>query len=169
MIFQRLCVFVSSKMQELAAEPRAVKEALDVLRVDAWVFEEDAGARPVSIEKAFLEEVKRADLYVGLFWRGYGDYTIEEFNYARSNGKDCLIYEKRADLNGQRDPRLQEFLDRLADVKEGLTIKWFYNLLQLSEAIKDDVARLLTQIYRENRAPRIEVPRINVDLSLAKK
>ncbi len=37
MIFQRLRVFVSSKMREL-------KVALDALRVDAWVFEEDSGA-----------------------------------------------------------------------------------------------------------------------------
>jgi len=57
MIFPRLRVFVSSKMQELAPERQAVKAALGELIVDAWVFEHDAGARPVSIEKVFLEEV----------------------------------------------------------------------------------------------------------------
>src|SRR5215831_12894519 len=164
MIFQRLRVFVSSKMQELAPERQAVKEALDALKVDAWVFEEDAGARPVSIQKAFLEEVKAADLYIGLFWKGYGDYTIEEYEYARKLGKDCLIYEKRADLNGQRDPRLQKFLDGVSDVKTGLTIKWFDDPLQLSEAIKDDVARWQARIIRERTTPRI-----NVTLTLAEK
>jgi hypothetical protein len=44
MIFQRLRVFVSSKMRELAPERQALKVALDALRVDAWVFEEDSGA-----------------------------------------------------------------------------------------------------------------------------
>ena len=52
MIFQRLRVIVSSKMQELAPERKALKAALDDLKVDAWVFEEDAGARPVPIEKS---------------------------------------------------------------------------------------------------------------------
>src|SRR5262247_3432496 len=163
MIFQRLRVFVSSKMQELATERQAVRAALDALKVDAWVFEQDAGARPVSIEKAFLEEVEAADLYIGLFWKGYGDYTIEEYEHARKLGKDCLIYEKRA-LNGQRDPRLQAFLDRIGNVERGLTIKWFDDPLQLSEAIKDDVAKWQAQIIRERRTPQI-----NLNLSLAEK
>src|SRR5262245_9521944 len=164
MIFQRLRVFVSSKMQELAPERQVLKAALDVLKVEAWVFEDDAGARPLSIEKAFLEEVEAADLYIGLFWKGYGDYTIEEYEHARKLGKDCLIYEKRAALNGQRDPRLQAFLDRLGNVETGLTIKWFDDPIQLSEAIKDDVAKWQARIIRERRTPQI-----NVNLSLAEK
>ena len=164
MIFPRLRVFVSSKMQELAPERQALKKALDDLKVDAWVFEQDAGARPESIQKAFLHEVEAADLYVGLFWKGYGDYTIEEYEHAQKLGKDCLIYEKRAALNGQRDPRLQAFLDRLGNVETGLTIKWFDDPLQLSEAIKDDVAKWQARIVRERRTSRI-----NVNLSLAEK
>src|SRR5262245_28090453 len=164
MIFQRLRVFVSSKMQELAPDRKALKAALDALKVDAWVFEEDAGARPVSIQKAFLEEVEAADLYIGLFWKGYGDYTIEEYKHARKLGKDCLIYEKRAALNGERDPRLQKFLDSVSDVKTGRTIKWFDDALQLTEAIKDDVARWQARTVRERHTPRI-----NVSLSLTEK
>jgi eukaryotic-like serine/threonine-protein kinase len=164
MIFQRLRVFVSSKMQELAPERQALKTALDTLKVDAWVFEQDAGARPESIQKAFLEEVEAADLYIGLFWKGYGEYTIEEYEHARKLGKDCLIYEKRAALNGQRDPRLQAFLDQLGNVETGLTIKWFEDAVQLNEAIKDDVARWQARKIRE-----LHKPRINVNLSLAEK
>src|SRR5262249_19732711 len=164
MIFQRLRVFISSKMQELAPERQAVKAALDAMKVDAWVFEQDAGARPVSIQQAFLQEGEAVDLYIGLFWKGYGDYTVEEYEHARELGKDCLIYEKRAALNGQRDPRLQAFLDRIGNVEKGLTIKWFNDPLQLSEAIKDDVAKWQAQIIRERHKPRI-----NVNISLAEK
>jgi eukaryotic-like serine/threonine-protein kinase len=155
MIFPRLRVFVSSKMQELAPERQALKLALDDLKVDAWVFEQDAGARPESIQKAFLDEVEAADLYVGLFWTGYGDYTIEEYEHARKLGKDCLIYEKRADLDGERDPRLQAFLDRVGNVETGLTIKWFNEPAELTEAIKNDIQRLQARIFRERRASRI--------------
>jgi hypothetical protein len=49
-----LRVFVSSSMQELAAERRLVKEALSELRIDTFVFEEDAGARETSIEQTFV-------------------------------------------------------------------------------------------------------------------
>ena len=163
-IFQHLRVFVSSKMQELAPERQALKAALDALKVDAWVFEQDAGARPESIQKAFLEEVEAADLYIGLFWKGYGDYTIEEYEHARKFGKDCLIYEKRSGLDGQRDPRLQAFLDRLGNVETGLTIKWFDDPTQLSKAIIDDIQRLQAEEFRQQ-----STPRINVTLSLADK
>jgi hypothetical protein len=155
MIFQRLRVFVSSRIQELAPERQAIRLALEELKVDAWVFEQDAGARPVSIEKAFLEEVQAADLYIGLFWKGYGAYTIEEYDHARQLGKDCLIYEKRAGLEEERDPRLQEFLDRVGNVETGLAIKRFDDPVELSEAIKDDVARWQARIVRQRSAPRI--------------
>jgi len=83
-------------MQELAPERQAIKAALNGLKVDAWVFEQDAGARAEPIQKAFLGEVEAADLYIGLFWKGYGEYSIEEYEHAQQLGKDCLIYEKRS-------------------------------------------------------------------------
>jgi Domain of unknown function (DUF4062) len=158
MIFQRLRVFVSSRMQELAPERQVVRAALDGLKVEAWVFEQDAGARPESIEKTFLEELEAADLYIGLFWKGYGDYTIQEYEYARERSKDRLVYEKRATLNADRDPRLQKFLDGLANVKEGVIIKWFDDPVELSEAIKEDVARWQARIVHKRYTPRINVP-----------
>jgi hypothetical protein len=45
------------------------------MRIESFVFEADAGARPQTIEETFLEEVEGADLYIGVFWRGYGRYT----------------------------------------------------------------------------------------------
>jgi Domain of unknown function (DUF4062) len=164
MIFQRLRVFVSSKMQELAAERRAVKAALEALKVDAWIFEEDAGARPESIEKAFLEEVETADLFVGLFWKGYGEYTREEYDYAKKLGKGCLIYERHSGLEDQRDPRLQSFLDQLGDVKSGLTVKWFNTTDELTEVVKEDIAKWQAHFIRQH-----QTPRVNFNLSLVEK
>ena len=107
MRYSRLRVFVSSKMQELASERRAIKTALDELEVDAWVFELDGGARPETIRQTYLKEVEAADLYIGLFWKGYGEDTIEEYEHAKNLNKDCLIFEKRADIEVQRDSRLR--------------------------------------------------------------
>jgi hypothetical protein len=161
-IYPRLRVFVSSKMEELAPERKAIKVALDTLQVDGWVFEEDAGARAESIQQSYLEEVEAADLYVGIYWKGYGDYTNEEYEHADKLGKDCLIYEKRTDLE-QRDPKLQSFLDRLGQVETGRTIKYFKTPEELGEVIQQDVAHWQTRKVRERQAP------INVSLSLAEK
>src|SRR5215831_16392570 len=160
-IYERLQVFVSSKMEELGPERQAIKTALNNLKVDGSVFEEDAGARPETIRQTSLEEVEAADLYVGVFWKGYGDYTIEEYEHAHKLGKDCLIYEKRCDLEN-RDPRLQSFLDRTGQVETGHTPRWFETPEELAEIIQQDVQRWQARKVRERYKPQI-----NVNLSLA--
>jgi hypothetical protein len=72
-------------------DERVRKRALADRDIDVFVFELDAGARSQSIQQTFLDEVEHADLYIGLFWKGYGQYTIEEFEHAQMLGIDCLI------------------------------------------------------------------------------
>lgn len=151
MIYERLRVFVSSRMQELEPERAAIKAALNELHIDGWVFEEDAGARAQGIQQTYRQELDGADLYIGLFWRDYGDYTIDEFNYATERNKDRLIYEKRSGLDGKRDPKLQAFLDRIGKVETGLTVRWFDTPEELHEGVKQDAARWQTQKVRALR------------------
>ena len=98
-------------MGELKAERKIVKDELDKLRLLAWVYEDDAGAQPRSPEETYREEIRKSDLLIGLFWRGYGEYTIEEYEYAGDLGKDRLIYAKEAGANRQQE--LQTFLDSI--------------------------------------------------------
>jgi hypothetical protein len=97
MDYRDLRAFVSSRLAELADERRAIKAALAKLRIHAWVFEEPdgAGARAQSIQRTYLDELKQADLYIGVFWRGYGAYTEDEYRHAVAWRKPILIYEKR--------------------------------------------------------------------------
>ncbi|MGZ8230985.1 MAG: DUF4062 domain-containing protein, partial [Burkholderiales bacterium] len=164
MIYDRLRVFVSSSMQELAPERAAIRSALSELHMEGWVFEEDAGARAQTIQQTYKQEIDNADLYVGLFWRGYGDYTIDEFNYAREKQKDRLIYEKRSGIDGHRDARLQAFLDQIGKVDSGLTVKWFDTPEELREAIKDDAARWQAGKVRELREQNVNYRSSPVEL-----
>src|SRR5260370_38528699 len=123
---QPLSLFISSKMAELAEERRIVQSALSIYQMHGWLFEKDAGARPEPIRSTYLQEVEACDLYVGLFWLGYGPYTIEEFEHARTHHKPCLIYEKH--LQVQRgDPAFTAFLDPLPqwNAPDGLTVRRF--------------------------------------------
>ena len=145
----RLRAFISSKMQELATERQVIKEALGELRVDTFVFEADAGARPETIEETYLEALETSDLYIGVFWKGYGAYTIQEYEYAQNLGMDCLIYEKRDAVEAGRDPELQSFLDRIGgEVTRGHTAKWFTEASNLGELVKDDVASWQARIVQ---------------------
>src|SRR5262249_16857446 len=65
--------------------------------------------------------------------------------------KDCLIYEKRTDIDGNRDQKLQEFLDEIGKVEGEITVRWFNSLEELSEGVKEDIARWQAQKIRELR------------------
>ncbi len=160
----RLCVFISSRMAELQYERKLVRSALDELNVDAWIFEKDAGARPESTKETFLTELGKADLYIGIFWKGFGIYTIEEYEHAVKLGKDILIYEKRLEIENDRDPDLEAFLNRARNVETGHTIQWFNTPEELVQYIKSDINARLVETYRKKTSRH---PKANFVLSLA--
>ena len=113
----KIQVFISSKMAELAQERQIVDKALEEMMVEAWVFENDAGASPGTIQETYIRALEESDLYLGIFWKGYGTYTVDdEFVRAVKLGIPCLIYEKRTELD-KRDPKLQEFLNSISSVE----------------------------------------------------
>ncbi|HEY1354217.1 MAG TPA: DUF4062 domain-containing protein [Ktedonobacteraceae bacterium] len=149
---QPLTLFISSKMQELAVERQAVQTALKSFQMSGWLWETDAGARPEPVRSVYLQEVEASDIYLGLFWLGYGPYTIEEFQYARTLQKPCLVYEKYLNLD-QRDPRLTAFLQNLQQVTSpaGLAVCRFTTTAQLADQVQHDVIQLLTTIFHKTR------------------
>jgi tetratricopeptide (TPR) repeat protein len=145
---QPLSLFISSKMAELQEERRAVQQALAAYCMYGWLWEKDAGARPESIQSTYLKEVEACDIYIGLFWKGYGEYTIEEYQHAHKHRKPCLIYEKQVDSE-QRDQQLTDFLKEINRVPEGLTVCYFKNTEELAEQVLKDIIQLLTSRFRD--------------------
>lgn len=136
-----LSVFISSKMQELAAERKALQELLptlgqDIFKLRTWVFEGDAPASNKSIRDVYLEALQNSALYIGIFWNEFGEWTLDEFERATELGIERHLYVKN--LNPERrDPRLQAFLDKQSDVRFGITPRWFTS----PEDLKQQVAR----------------------------
>ena len=56
-------------MAELPEERQALKVTLEAMQVDAGVWEKDAGAQSRTIRETYLDEVERADMFIGIFWR----------------------------------------------------------------------------------------------------
>src|SRR6476660_4333830 len=67
---QRLRVFVSSTLGELAAERRAVSRAITALRLTPVMFE--LGARPHPPQELYRAYLARSDIFIGLYWQRYG-------------------------------------------------------------------------------------------------
>lgn len=147
MITSHVRVFLSSSMDELAEERRTIRASLGEMKLDVFAFESDAGARPQSTRETYLAELRAADLYIGLFWRRYGRYTIDEYEAARRDDVPCLIYEKRVHVE-ERDAELQSFLDQIGKVETGLTVRWFEDASQLGGIVMEDVARWVTDRIR---------------------
>jgi len=67
---QRLRVFVSSSLAELADERRAVARAVSALRLTPVMFEQGARAHPPrDVYRAYLAQ---SDVFIGLYWQRYG-------------------------------------------------------------------------------------------------
>jgi Domain of unknown function (DUF4062) len=67
---QRVRVFVSSTMQELAAERQAARAAIESLRLTPVMFE--LGARPHPPRAVYRAYLEQSDVFVGLYWESYG-------------------------------------------------------------------------------------------------
>ena len=140
-----LRVFISSRMVELAPERGAVRDTLAAAGCAPWLYEVDAGAGPGPPRQTYLDALYNSDVYLGLFWRTRGAYTIDEFDAARRSGIACLVYEKIA---AQREPELSAFLDQIGHVEEGVTIRRFRSPEELGQLVSHDITRVQGELIR---------------------
>lgn len=143
---RRLKAFISSTMLELHNERLIMKKALEKCRIESFVFESDAGARPESPRQAYLDEVADSDLYIGIFWNRYSAPTIEEFEYAKAAGKPSLVYVKSFDI--RREPKLEDFLKQISLSNSGITYRCFDNVIELTQFAEQDALDWLVREWR---------------------
>jgi tetratricopeptide (TPR) repeat protein len=140
---KKLKVFVSSKIQELADERRILSKLLPQLgdssiQLETWVFEADARASSKSIRQVFLDALDDSSLYIGVFWNGYGEWTVDEFHRAGERGIPRHIYVKNVDSE-KRDSRLTKFLEKQSDVRFGITPRWYDDQEDFEEQVSRSV------------------------------
>src|SRR5438552_15753025 len=112
---QRVRVFVSSTLQELAPERAAAREAIAGLRLTPVLFE--LGARPHPPRDLYRAYLAQSDVFIGLYWQRYGwvaptmDISGLEDEYRLSGDKPKLIYVKAP--APACEPGLQALLRRI--------------------------------------------------------
>lgn len=67
---QRVRVFVSSALEELAAERGAARAAIEQLQLAPVMFE--SGARPHPAQSVYRAYLEQSDVFVGIYWQRYG-------------------------------------------------------------------------------------------------
>jgi predicted ATPase len=151
---QRLRVFISSTLGELAAERKAARDAVEHLRLSPIMFE--LGARPHPPRALYRSYLEQSDVFVGIYWQRYGwvapDMEISglEDEYVLSAGMPRLVYVKRPAPD--MEPRLREMLAHLQE--EGTTsYKPFSDAAELRGLLLDDLALMLAERFDAVAAP----------------
>ena len=151
---QRLRVFVSSSMQELAAERRAVQRAVTQLHLVPVMFE--TGARPYPARELYRAYLEQSQVFVGVYWQRYGwvapgqEISGIEDEYSLAAGLPRLIYIKSP--APERDPRLTQLIDQIVD-DGGVSFRKFTDAEELERLVENDLAILLSERFEMTMAP----------------
>jgi predicted ATPase len=149
---QRLRVFVSSTLGELADERRTVAQAITALRLTPVTFE--SGARPHPPQAVYRAYIAQSDVFIGLYWQRYGwvapgmaiSGLEDEFDLSRRLPR--LLYIKAPAPD--REPRLTDLLARIRQ-EAADSYRSFRTLGELRRLVRDDLAILLSERFAATR------------------
>lgn len=150
---QRIRVFVSSTLRELEPERRAVRAALERLRLAPVMFE--LGARPHPPRALYRSYVQQSDIFMGIYWEKYGwvapDEQVSglEDEYRLSTALPSLIYIKQPAPD--REARLDALLDDIRS-DDRTSYKSFETPEELAELVTGDITTLLAERFDDGRA-----------------
>ena len=144
---QRLRVFVSSTLKELAPERRAVRTAIERLAMAPVMFE--LGARPHPPRELYRAYLEQSDIFVGVYWEQYGwvapgeevSGLEDEWDLAPDIPK--LIYLKRSD---HRQERLEALLARIREDDDASYVV-FSDADELADFVTADLANVLAERF----------------------
>jgi predicted ATPase len=154
---QRLRVFVSSTLQELAPERAAARKAIQTMRLSPILFE--LGARPHPPQDLYRAYLEQSQIFIGIYWQSYGwvgpgmsiSGLQDEFELAA--GKPKLLYVKSP--APERQEELTGLLDRIRD-DDGASYKEFHGPDELQQLIENDLAIMLTEHFESVPRPSSE-------------
>jgi predicted ATPase len=147
---QRLRVFVSSTLKELAAEREAARQAIENLRLTPVLFE--LAARPYPPRDLYRAYLAQSHIFIGIYWQSYGwvapDMEISglEDEYRLADEIPKLIYFKSPVPD--REPKLKKLIQTIRD-DDGVSYKYFSDPEELVDLIENDLALLLTERFEQ--------------------
>src|ERR1700761_1479520 len=156
---QRLRVFVSSTLGELADERRAVRDAITRLRLVPVLFEAGARAHPPrDLYRAYLAQ---SQIFIGIYWQRYGwvapgeQISGLEDEYRLAAGLPQLLYVK-----GPAPDREPQLAAMLAGIKNeaGTSYQHFTDPAELQRLVENDLAVLLSERFLGGQAPAARPP-----------
>src|SRR5215475_6087771 len=150
---QRVRVFISSTLGELAAERAAARRAIARLHLVPVFYE--SGARPHPPRAMYRAYLAQSQVFVGIYWQRYGwvapgmEISGLEDEFRLAAGKPMLLYLKRPAPD--REPRLAAMID---GIRAAGTVSYraFATPRELERLLADDLALLLSESFADAAA-----------------
>ena len=146
---QRIRVFISSTLEELASERVAARRAIQRLHlVPVWY---ESGARPHPPRSMYRAYLAQSQVFVGIYWQRYGwvapgmDISGLEDEYRLAAGKPMLLYLKRPAPD--QEPRLTALIDSIRAAGT-MSYRTFATPRELERLLADDLAVVLSESFR---------------------
>jgi len=147
----KLCIFVSSRIQECRDERSVVKKAIISLNHNPVLFEH-LGARTYSPRELYLSRLKDSQIMVAIYRSGYGYIDTangmeisgleDEYRFSKEEDIDTLFYIWHSPKG--REPRLQSLLD---EISTSPTISYYENPEYLHDRVRDDINAIITDKF----------------------
>jgi predicted ATPase/class 3 adenylate cyclase len=145
---QRLRVFISSTLEELAEERAAARRAITRLHlVPVWY---ESGARPHPPRSMYRAYLEQSQVFVGIYWQRYGwvapgmEISGLEDEFRLAAGKPMLLYLKRPAPD--QEPRLAAMIDSIRAAGT-VSYRTFAAPRELERLLADDLAVLLSESF----------------------
>src|SRR6478672_6121170 len=145
---QRVRVFISSTLSELAEERAAARRAIARLHlVPVWY---ESGARPHPPRSMYRAYLEQSQVFVGIYWQRYGwvapgmEISGLEDEYRLAAGKPMLLYVKRPAPD--QEPRLTAMIEGIR-AAGAVSYRAFATPRELERLLADDLAVLLSETF----------------------
>src|SRR5215468_308120 len=145
---QRVRVFISSTLEELAPERVAARRAIQRLHLVPVFYE--SGARPHPPRPMYRAYLNQSQVFVGIYWQRYGwvapgmEISGLEDEFRLAAGKPMLLYLKRP--APELEPRLAAMIDGIRAAGT-VSYRTFATARELERLVADDLAVLLSESF----------------------
>jgi hypothetical protein len=147
---QRVRVFISSTLEELAEERAAARRAIRRLHlVPVWY---ESGARPHPPRSMYRAYLKQSQIFVGIYWQRYGwvgpgmEISGLEDEFRLAAGMPMLLYLKRP--APEQEPGLTAMIDSIR-AAGATSYRHFSTARELERLLVDDLAVLLSESFAD--------------------
>jgi predicted ATPase/class 3 adenylate cyclase len=145
---QRVRVFISSTLGELAAERVAARRAITRLHlVPVWY---ESGARPHPPRSMYRAYLEQSQVFMGIYWQRYGwvapgmEISGLEDEFRLAAGKPMLLYVKQP--APEQEPRLTAMITSI-EAAGAASYRTFATPAELERLLADDLAVLLSESF----------------------